>query len=99
MLHSHLRLNTTLIRRTNGESCERSSKAVLSDVGKHCTEEYQIILVRKGLINPLLKCFAVSVHSLMHMSSRHLTVFDLQKFWRITFLSAVTSKETNSAPK
>lgn len=80
MLHSHLHLNTRVIRRTNGEACEPSNKAVLSDVGKHCTEEYHIILVRKGSINALLTCFAVSVHSLIHISSRHLTVFDLPTF-------------------
>jgi hypothetical protein len=66
ILHSRLHPNTTLNRRTNGEACEPSNKAVLLDVGKHCTEEYHIILVLKGLINALLTCFAVSVHSLIH---------------------------------
>lgn len=99
MLHSYLHLNTAITRRTNAEACEPANKALLSDVGKPCTEEYNIILVRKGLINALLTLFAVSVHSLMHINSRYLTVFELQTFWRVSFLSALTSKETNSAPK
>jgi hypothetical protein len=99
MPHSHLHLNITLIRRTNEEACDPSSKAVLSDVGKHFTEEYHVILVRKGLINALLTCFAVSVLSLMHINSRHFTIFVLQTFWRVTFLSAVTYREINSAPQ
>ena len=99
MLHSYPHLNITLIRRTNGEACDHSNKAVLSDVGKHCIEEYHVILIRKELINALLTCFAGSVVSLMHISSRNFTFFDLRRFWRVTFLSAVTSKETNSAPK
>ena len=99
MLHSHLHLNTTLTRRTNAEACEPSNKALLSDVGKPCTEEYNIILVRNGLINALLTFFAVSVHSLMRINSRYLTIFELQTFWRVSFLSAMTARETNSAPK
>jgi hypothetical protein len=84
MLHSHLYLHVTPIRRTKGEACDPSNKAVLSDVEKHCTEQYRIILVRKGLINALLTCFAVSALALMHISGKYFIVFDLQTFWRVT---------------
>jgi hypothetical protein len=84
MLHSHLYLYVTLIRKTGGEACDPSNKAVLSDVGKHCTEQYRIILVRKVLINALLTCFALSVLELMQTNSRYFIVFYLQTFWRVT---------------